>query len=731
MQLEPRTYRNFNGGVNTAMAPDNLASSVSPWGRNSVLDLISGDTAVPACRAGFRVLNQTAIPDSPSILRIVGFNHIANTTGIVTPYLIAVSGTHDSSRVDTVSTINGTLTPILSLAAAPELFTSYLTIPSATVAQNAVYVCDGATNDRRKILLNGFTPAPALYWAPWGMETPDITGLTVTAGGSGVMDGDYEISVSYRNEDSGAVSNRSASVAVTATGGESIVVNWAAVSTLPPEATHIKIHIRKLDLTSLFFEAVDAPTTRGRGLTDEVTLNLSVAQLNQLIILSPGTTDHSRPPAQIRGSAWHVSRMFVFDDTNLYWSNLGAPEEFNPSASQPINPKDGGKIITILQVHDSLLLILKSNGVWGLFGTAPEDWELRVIAPGIGCAAPHSAQVLDGKVLWWSEDGPMLWSQQGPPIPIGRDLLGDVTGASVIDPAHLSQLCSVVDAKAHRVWWSATVHNTSQNSLIFPFNTRLGVWESHEWDPFEVSALGVGVDPDGITWVYAGSPYGRLFEYGSSPYDGARTSNGGGTTLTITGSPTSSTSSTLVDTAATFDTDGAGLEGLNVVVVDLLTRTSMRRTIVSNTATELTVSPVWSQGVSLTSRYFIGSPLFEWDTRWEDWDQPFVKKRFTRLYAQVGLASSLAADVDFEVYTRLDPFLIQKTITLAGTGQAGYWDMTSWDACYFGQASVNDLRSWVGRTGRSLRIRVRCFESTVGMSLLKLGLEAVTMSGRR
>ena len=720
--MDPRIYRNWNGGVNTAMAPDNLASSVSPWGRNTVLDLVSGDNAVPACRSGFRVLNQTAIPGSPGILKLVGFNYIDPSTGVITSYLLSVAGTTGVSRIDAISIVDGSLTNL-----GTSVFNAEEAIPSVSVAQNCVFFSNGTSTDRQKIVFID----PNLTIQPWGLRTPDITNLVVSSGGVGGMTGDYEVALSYRNDNSGAVSNRSTAVPITLAGNW-IQVDWTGMSAveLESQVTHVKVHIRKTTLTSVFFEAVEVPVGDG-----SVALDLTDIELNQLVILSPSETENSRPLAGIKGSAWHASRMFVFDDSNIYWSGLGTPEQFNPVDTLPINPKDGGKVITILQVHDSLLLILKTNGVWGLFGTAPEDWELRVLYPGIGCVAQHSAQVSDGKVVWWNEDGPMLWTQEGAPIPIGRDLLGDLTSNAYIDATKLDQLSSIVDVKSHRVWWSATRLGDTQNSVIFPFNTRLGVWEAHEWDPFEVSALGLGIDATGITRVYTGNPYGRVFESGDTAlYDGARTLDDLSVPVTLTGPGGSAsfyTSNSINMSTANFDTDGAGLIGLTVVVVNTSTRASMRRRIVSNTATAIVVTPVFDWTPSPRDPFYIASPVFEWDTRWEDWDDPFTKKRFTRLNAQIGLDGARGSTIDFETYTRLDMGMVIKTMTLPGTGDTGYWDIALWDDAYFGLPSVEDLRTWIGRTGRSIRVRVRCFENAIGMTLRKLGLEALSMSGRR
>lgn len=738
---EQKIFRNFSGGVNTAMAPDALPQHVSPWGRNAVLVHVSGQVAVPERRKGFRVLNQLPLLTAPKILKLVGFNWIDPSNGTVTPYLVSVSGAQPgTSRVDFLDPADGSATNISTTA-----FTERMRIPDATIAQNAIFFANGTAADRLKLV----KVDAAFQLQPWGLTKPAAP--VVTTPSAGVMSGEYEISLSTRNEHSGGLSSRGPSVTVTVA-TQTLTVAWATLG-LESQVTHVKVHLRKTGLNAQWFEAADVAVADG-----VTTVDLDDAALNRLIILSPSETEYDRPPAAIHGSAWHLSRMFVFDDTNIYWSALGAPEQFNPEASQPVNPKDGGKIVTIAQVHDSLLMILKTNAIWGLYGTSPEDWELRVINPGIGCRAQWSVQVQDGKVAWWGEDGPVLWDQSGPPIPIGRDLLGEMTGSTRIDPAKLDQLTSCLDVTSHRVLWSVTETGQSENSVIFPFNMRWSVWESHRWDPFEVSALGTALDASGVTRVYAGNPYGRVFEYGSANLDGARSQGmdallfdedhvylvdedgvslydesavGIMAVFTVTGHPTSSTLTSLTALHANFDNVDAGLLGLFVYVIAATTNVVQRRRIVSNTHEVLTITPNWDRLPVPADTFYIGCPVFEWDTRWEDWDRPFDKKRFTRLLAQVQTAAPANASFSLDVMTRLDDQTVRKTVTMQAQGSTGYWDLSQWDVARFETETVEEVRAWIGRTGRSLRIRVRHIEPMIPMTLLKIGVEGLIESGRR
>lgn len=82
---------------------------------------------------------------------------------------------------------------------------------------------------------------------------------------------------------------------------------------------------------------------------------------------------------------------------------------------------------------------------------------------------------------------------------------------------------------------------------------------------------------------------------------------------TVTGSPTSSTDTTLTDSGATFNTTNDGLKGL-WVAVDNQDGIQYRQ-ISSNTGTALTVSSAWTTNPSTDDVYYIGYILFDITTK--------------------------------------------------------------------------------------------------------------------
>ena len=507
---KPVVFRSFPGGVNTAMPADNLPAVVSPHGLNSVLVEVSGAEAIPARRLGFQPVTDTAPSAGVPIIKLVPYTWISST-GASTSYLLALSGLGPTSRLDTI--VGSTIESIATSA-----FADTEAIPVVTCAQNVAFFCNGT--DRKKVLR---LADDTLAIQDWGLEPPAAPTVTHPASGE-MADGVYQIALTTHNHNSGAASSLGTIATVTIALNDELVVDWSGL-TLDAQVTHVRTHLIKETLTSQFFQASESPVADGH-----VHLDLTSAEINQLTILSPTASSAQRPPENILGSAWHLSRMFVIDNTTLYWSAVNEPEAYT-RVSLPINPKDGQKNVAIVSVHESLLLILKEGSFWGLFGITPQVWELRCINPTIGCRFPHSVQVFEGKVAWWSEHGPVVWDQQGPDVlHIGKELLGALVDTPTISASY--PVLSLIDTSQRLIWWFATEEGHSTPNVIFPYHARLGCWVSHRWEPMSISACCATTTSPSL--IYVASPMGRLYQYGGH-LDGARAG------YTVTGTVTSFT----------------------------------------------------------------------------------------------------------------------------------------------------------------------------------------------
>jgi len=89
---------------------------------------------------------------------------------------------------------------------------------------------------------------------------------------------------------------------------------------------------------------------------------------------------------------------------------------------------------------------------------------------------------------------------------------------------------------------------------------------------------------------------------------------------TVTGNPTSATSTTLTDTGATFNTTNDGLAGVWVTVD--CSGTVQQRQITSNTATVLTVGTAWDSNPTTSCDYYAGYIYFDIITKDYSFTEP-------------------------------------------------------------------------------------------------------------
>lgn len=682
------------GGVNTSVQPDQIPPTCSPRAYNTALAFTGNGEAIISKRRGMSVMNATPITSTPAILGGAEFRKLSG--GAFTAYTILCS---DAGRVDAIST-SGVLSEVDAAG-----LTAGTHFPSFAVLNNLIFVVNG--QDRKKY--------DGTSWTNFGIAAPG-TAPTLAAGAAGTPNGTYQCRVTFFNSSTGTESSAGPTSA-----NQAVASQILAVSAIPTSAdtqvTSRKIYIRNTVTQTNFYLA--------GTISDNVTttFNFNAAD-STLITLGPDTAENDRPPSGIKYLASHRGRVFAADDTTLYYSKPNKPENFDPDFAEPIFPSDGQKITGIHAAHD-ILLIFKTNALYGLFGDSPNDWVVRLIDPDVGCTSFRSIRSVEGRTFWWSEQGPVQFSGEGRPELIGLPVIATTISSDNLNFAQLDIICAEVDFPRQRIMFAVPGVSQTKNTLMLPFNYRLGVWESDKWDPMDVSCLFTSQDGNGQPWVFVGNYEGQVFKWWNADHDGVAS---GTTSGTFIASGTSVT--TVTDLTAAFDTTGGGLVERKVTILDSNGRAigSTRQKIASNNATSFTLGTA-VQGLTnlATYTYIIGGPFWEFDTKWEDHDLPFVKKRFEFFNAQMA-ATSENVTVTIDLAFNFDTSSGQaKALTFVTSAPDATWDASLWDSASYGTQAQVPKRLRVGRTGRSWRARFRNYYPSQSVSLLKVAMRGSTL----
>lgn len=687
------------GGVNTTIPFDEVENGASPRARNAMLVFTDASHAAVRKRYGITVQNRTAITGSPVILGGAEYRYLAS--GIFTNFHVLVT---DTGRVESIST-SGTLTNVATT------LTSGTYYPCFAQANNCLFIVN--SQDRKKVInLSG-----TLTLQDFGIAAPGSAPTIAASGIGSFHNGTYEARVTFVNGNTGEESSAGTTSATASPANKAI--NWTSIPvSADAQVTKRNLYLRNTATMNTFYLA--------GTVNDNVTTTASTDLLDTaLTIEGPSTTSNGRPPSGVRYAAWHRNRMFVADDTTLYYSEDGHPEQFDSQSTKPVNPKDGQRITGVWSLNQDTLLIGKTGSLWALVGNDPNTWSLEIITPDIGVAAPMSFSIADGIARWWSLRGPIEWDQNGPPKPIGQDLVGRTIGETGINFARLDQIVTASYPAGQRTLWAVPESGQTRNTRIIPYNNALRKFESDGWDPLDVAAFSVAADSSGFSHVFIGGYGGQLFKMFDGETDGVFE---GTTTGTFVAG--AHTISAVTDLTAAFDTTGAGLKERKVTILDSDNRMvgSTRPRITANTATVLTLSSSIS-GLSLgqTYTYTVGGPAFEFDTHHEAFSMPFTKKRWEFFYLQSEASNGsieLGIDISFDLNTADRRALVY-------TAPAGaVWGAFLWGAAVWGGLVSALKRLRIAKTGVKAKARIFNYFPDQAFTIYRVGFKAEALGDK-
>ena len=681
---------NWVEGVNTSLTADRIPENAAAHGYNSAFAGVGQGKIVVQKRLGLALVNATPITSIPAI--IGQWMHKLESAGAYTTYHLLVDSLGGLKRRS-----SGTL--VAADAVNPTPFTSGNYYPSFANANNLCFAVNG--QEAKKFDGTNVTT--------FGITRPTVGTLAGAAGAAGSPNGTYELRATYYNSATGHESSASNTATATVTVASQVISTTNIPVSADTQVTHTRVYVRNTSTMNVFYLAgtVTAGTT---------TATLDFVDAN-LVTQAPSTTDNDPPPSGAEILAWHQSRMFASDGLNVYYSSIEKPEAFNLANYTPANPEDGQQITGLYSALE-ILLIFKRQSVYGLFGTDPNSWEVKLLLPNTGCTSFRTVCAAEGSVYWHSDAGLMKMSTPGELDAIGPTYLRETF--EDINFTELARACAVADVVHNRILLALPASGESRNTYIVPFNYRIGRFESDKWNPMDAASLGTVDDASGNPLIYLGGYSGQLFQMWSGANDGVTSGDSSKPITSIAGS------STIINsTAAAFNTTGGGLVERAVYFISPAGTRIVRRRITANTATQFTFTPALTE-LTTSWTYQIGAIQFQWDTPWLLMEPRFVKKRLRHLYLTVDGDMTIYVDV----FTNYAETLVD-TVSFAAVSGGSAWGALTWGTDLWGEAApYTGARLRLGRTATAARFRVRDCTTNEAMTLSAIGVSGELKSDR-
>ena len=720
-----KEFVDWASGVITSIDGDQIPENAFSKGINtSFVKSGLGRTSI-GTRPGLNTVNTTALTSSPAIHWQAPYSY--NTGSAYTNYVALCTADGKLYYRQSNDTLTAAFAPPSNFPAPASLCFSAGTSPvDGTVLDNRLFLVNDAS-ERRSLVNQTYVPWGLSPIASW--VTAENTAIT---GGNSMPAETYDVTVTSYNSTSGGESSSSTLKTVTLGGANRrISVTISPSSAETAQYTHWRIFIRRQTTQSKLYKVLTFENVAGADIvtdgnipiaTTAAYLDLSAATIATQITAAPSTSENDPPASSITHVTAFGRRLICADGRNIYWSKQDQADNFGTNNFEPIETGEGDQIIGLHQYSDELLMIFLTTGTWGLYGNDPQTWALKPIDLTIGCASRNSIVSMPGNIAWWDRAvGPVIYD--GTDINrVGQMLLGLAAVTTELNSTRSAFIYAGHDPAADRIVWSVSSLGSSINDRLLVFNYALRRFEASYWSTIDAASFATAVNTGSETSLYLGGYYGQLF-YFSTTYK-----NDGVPSGTLTGEFIPATTSITEIAGTGFYTTGSGLANRYVVIVDGDYLPVDRVRITSNTASALTLATAVTPLVlSTTYTYYIGSPDFRFYGRWMDFDQPFLRKRFDRLYYHFGAPSGIA---DAYVSTQLEfDEDVSTPVTNSVLGES-LWDTADWDAAtWTGSASLKQRLS-VGRSGTALRPVI--FVYTPGRELIvqKLAIMARMLGDR-
>lgn len=319
-----------------------------------------------------------------------------------------------------------------------------------------------------------------------------------------------------------------------------------------------------------------------------------------------GTTD-TGVSYQIIGDENALHTSYIDDD------NVPRYHAFPADLVQTLLDGRAGDKITGLGTLADAFIVTKQSSTHICEGNyAP--WSTNKISDSIGCSS-HDTIVQDekGQALWLAGEGGVAGCD-GYSVKLISDVLLDLfdgTHDLGFNTEKYGQAHAVYDIKKHWYWLFLTSKNSEENDICLVLDRSKPSPERWNWYYFTgvyAASSCIYYDANQIAHIYIGDYDGFVSELNVGYYDGVQSG-------TLSGTPTSGSSTALWDTEGAFYETGDGLKAMYIAKYTPSTGVWEHKKIASNTATRINIDGSWDNAPTTSDEYYIGSYELDWKSK--------------------------------------------------------------------------------------------------------------------
>lgn len=460
----------------------------------------------------------------------------------------------------------------------------------------------------------------------------------------------------------------------------------------PSNVDKWRVYVRRTDTNETQFKLVGEVAV-GTATLQEAVIDSTRNLATNVIAPLPNANDVP-PTFALMATALGYRFGVELDDSFVWVSALGDPQSQHPKDKIGVSRGDG-QPVTTCKVIGTTIVVQKARKSFYLEGDRmpflPKDFNgsFGNVAQGASCEAADKYWGWDGERGPYSTDFSSWTSLVDGRI---RQVFSSVNKTAAVKCVHVKRKQTVC-------WFVATGTSTRLRTCL-AYNYLVNAWLPPIYG-LEFAAACTFLEPNGEIELFLGDEWGRVFQLFRDDVEGVPDGD-------LASAVTAATTDTVTAGGAAFYTDGDGLAGLPVAVVDENGNWQFR-TIQSNTATvialDTTHGSAWTTVPDTTYTVVVGPINWFTDTPLVTFDAPLRRKKAGYVYAEVYASGATAAAL--RIQARIDdtqsPLIPAASFTL---DSSGLWGSGLWGTMIWGGGNKATKRKRFPRSFYSLQLQL-------------------------
>ncbi len=201
---------------------------------------------------------------------------------------------------------------------------------------------------------------------------------------------------------------------------------------------------------------------------------------------------------------------FSGNPSNVWFSELGQPENIQPDSVFEVRTNDGDRVYAIKN-YNNQVIVLKQNSFHKVIGDSPENFELIELSGEYGCISNQSVVEYEEKLMWLDQKGIVefngtSWNIKSTPVEdIFRRMNLDAAKEKATGIHHLYR---------NQIWWGIPIDGSTKNNLTVVYDYLVDAWTF--FDGFNPSSFAFIKGNLTKSTVFRGDYSGMIYYHGES-----------------------------------------------------------------------------------------------------------------------------------------------------------------------------------------------------------------------